>query len=160
MPPAHDQAINVRVRNDVADLANVAEIVDRVGVEAGIPTRTVVQLQVVLDEILSNIIKYAWPTGGSHEFSLGIDVREGGVEITIIDDGRPFNPLAHVAPKPAPPGRRPVPGGVGIHLVGKLVDGLEYARVDGCNRVTLTKRYNMDLPVQHLPVQQGEPNDK
>ena len=155
MPPAHEQTVNVRIRNDVTDLANVAGLVDRVSLEAGIPTRTVIELQVVLDEILSNIIKYAWPQGGSHEFSVAIDVRDGSVEITITDDGCPFNPLAQAAPKPAPAGCRPAPGGVGIHLVGKLVDGFKYARVDGRNLVTLTKRYNMDLPVQ-----QGETNDK
>jgi serine/threonine-protein kinase RsbW len=155
MATAPAQTVNVSIRNDVTDLLNVADIVDRVGVEAGIPTRTVIQLQVVLDEILSNIIKYAWPEGESHEFAVGIDVRDGGVEITITDDGRPFNPLAQTAPKSSPPGRRPAPGGVGIHLVGQLVDGFKYARVDGRNLVTLTKRYNKDLPVQ-----QGETHDK
>lgn len=155
MPSAHEQTVSVRIRNDVTDLASVTELVDRVGLEAGIPTKALIQLQVVIDEILSNIIKYAWPEGGSHEFSVAIEVRGGGVEITIVDDGRPFNPLAQAAPKPAPSGQRPAPGGVGIHLVGQLVDDFKYARIDGRNRVTLTKRYNMDLPVQ-----QGETNDK
>jgi len=79
--------------------------VDRVGLEAGIPTRALIQLQVALDEILSNIIKYAWPEGGSHEFSVAIELRDGGVEITITDDGCPFNPFAQAAPKPTPAGR-------------------------------------------------------
>lgn len=148
MPPALEQTVNVKIRNDVADLANVTETLDRVCLAAGIPARTVIQLQVALDEILSNIIKYAWPEDGSHEFLVAIKVRGDSVEIAITDDGRPFNPIAQAPPKPARPGRRPVPGGVGIHMVGQLVDGFEYVRLDGHNQVTLTKRYNRDLPEQ------------
>jgi anti-sigma regulatory factor (Ser/Thr protein kinase) len=148
MPPAPEQTVNVAIRNDVADLANVVETVDRVGAEAGIPARTVMQLQVVLDEVLSNIIKYAWPDGGSHEFCVGISVQDGGIEIKITDDGRPFNPLNQVPPAAPPPGRRPVPGGVGIHMVKQLVDGFEYVRFDGHNQITLTKRYGLNPPSQ------------
>jgi serine/threonine-protein kinase RsbW len=129
-------------------LPNVAATMDRVGADAGIPARTLMQLQVVLDEVLSNVIKYAWPDGGTHEFFVRIDVREGGIEVTITDDGRPFNPLAPSPPQPPPPGRCPRPGGVGIHIVKQLVDGFEYVRFDGRNRVILTKRYSLEPPSQ------------
>jgi anti-sigma regulatory factor (Ser/Thr protein kinase) len=145
---APEQTVKISVRNDVTDLPNVAETVDRVGADAGIPARTVMQLQVVLDEVLSNVIKYAWPDGGTHEFFVRIDVRDGGIEVTITDDGRPFNPLAQSPPQPPPPGRCPRPGGVGIHMVKQLVDGFEYVRFDGRNRVTLTKRYSLKPPSQ------------
>jgi anti-sigma regulatory factor (Ser/Thr protein kinase) len=146
MSPVHEQTVNVTIHNDVADLASVIEMVDRVGAEAGIPARAVMQLQVVLDEVLSNVIKYAWPEGGSHEFFVRLTVQDGRIEITITDDGNPFNPLAQPPPKPPPPGRRPLPGGVGIHMVRQLVDGFEYVRFDGRNQITLTKRYSLDPP--------------
>ena len=146
--PTPEQTVDISVHNDVTDLPNVAETVDRVGADAGIPARTVMQLQVVLDEVLSNVIKYAWPDGGTHEFFVRIDVREGGIEVTITDDGRPFNPLAPSPPQPPPPGRCPRPGGVGIHIVKQLVDGFEYVRFDGRNRVILTKRYSLEPPSQ------------
>ena len=146
--PTPEQTVDISVHNDVTDLPNVAETVDRVGADAGIPARTLMQLQVVLDEVLSNVIKYAWPDGGTHEFFVRIDVREGGIEVTITDDGRPFNPLAQSPPQPPPPGRYPRPGGVGIHIVKQLVDGFEYVRFDGRNRVILTKRYSLEPPSQ------------
>ena len=139
-----EQTVNVSVHNDVTDLPSVAEKVNRVGADAGIPARTVMPLQVVLDEVLSNVIKYAWPDGGTHEFFVRIDVRAVAIEVTITDDGRPFNPLA----QSPPPGRCPGPGGVGIHMVKQLVDGFEYVRFGGRNRVTLTKRYSLEPPSQ------------
>lgn len=148
MSPPPEQILNVTVRNEVADLANVTEAVERVGAAAAIPVKTVMQLQVVLDEVLSNVIKYAWPDGGTHEFYVRINVRNGGIEISITDDGRPFNPLDQPPPAPAADGGRPAPGGLGIHMVRQLVDSIEYVRFDGRNQVTLTKRYGLERPAQ------------
>jgi serine/threonine-protein kinase RsbW len=148
MSPMPEQTVTVAIRNEIADLVSVTEAVDRIGAEADIPSKTVMQLQVVLDEVLSNVIKYAWPDGGNHEFYVRINVRDGGIEVTVTDDGRPFNPLDQ--PPPAPPAgdRRPLPGGVGIHMVRQLVDSLEYVRFDGRNQVTLTKRYGLEPPLR------------
>jgi len=148
MSPAGEQTVNVTIRNEITDLATVTEAVDRIGAEVGIPSKTVMQLQVVLDEVLSNVIKYAWPDGGTHEFYVRINVQNGGIEITITDDGRPFNPLDQSPPAPAADGRRPLPGGVGIHMVRQLVDSIEYARFDGRNQVTLTKCYGLEPPLR------------
>jgi serine/threonine-protein kinase RsbW len=148
MSPARQQMVNVALRNKIADLASVTEAVDRIGAEAEIPARTVVQLQVVLDEVLSNVIKYAWPDGGTHEFRVCISVQSGGIEVTITDDGRPFNPLDQAAPAPRADGSRPLPGGVGIHMVKQLVDSIEYVRFDGRNQVILTKRYGLEPPLR------------
>ena len=148
MSSAPEQTVTVAIRNEAADLANVAEAVDRIGAEANIPSKIVMQLQVVLDEVLSNVIKYAWPPGGNHEFYVRINVENGGIEITITDDGRPFNPLDQPAPAPPPDGRRPLPGGVEIHMVRQLVDRIEYVRFDGRNQVTLTKRYGLEPPLR------------
>jgi anti-sigma regulatory factor (Ser/Thr protein kinase) len=54
-------------------------------------------------------------------------------------------------PEPLPAGRRPQPGGVGIHMIRQLVDGFEYSRAEGYNQVMLSKRYSTNL----LP-QQGQ----
>jgi len=146
MSSVPEQTVNVTIRNEIADLSSVTEAVDRVGAEAEIPAKTVMQLQVVLDEVLSNVIKYAWPDGGTHEFYVRINVRNGGIVITITDDGRPFNPLDQPPPTTPAGGGRPLPGGLGIHMVRQLVDSIEYVRFDGRNQVTLTKRYGLEPP--------------
>jgi len=142
------EPINFTIRNDLADLPTVSEMLDRVAQGAGMPTRALMQLQVALDEILSNAIKYAWPDGGSHYLRISFDVHDDAMDIAIVDDGRPFDPRAQAPSDPAAPGSRPRPGGLGIHLVRQLVDGFSYTRVDNCNRVTLTKRYTSGLSEQ------------
>jgi serine/threonine-protein kinase RsbW len=142
MPKSPGSHLDLAIRNDLAELATVTNAVDRLGEEAEIPSKALIQLQVALDETLSNIIKYAWAEGGSHELKILIAAQQGEIEVVIVDDGRPFDLRAQPPPAPPSPGREPRTGGVGIHMVRQLVDRIDYARVDGCNRVTLVKQYD------------------
>jgi serine/threonine-protein kinase RsbW len=141
MPNQLEKSVNLSIRNNVVDLTIVTKALDQFGDELEIPTEALMQLQVALDEILSNIIKYAWPEGSAHEFHLRISAHDGDIEVVIVDDGAPFDPRDHVSRALPPPGIRPPPGGVGIRMVKQLVDRIDYARIDGCNKLTLIKCY-------------------
>jgi serine/threonine-protein kinase RsbW len=128
---------HIFIRNSVTDLAVLTAAMGRVGDEHGIPEKALFQLQVALDEIVSNVIKYAWPEGGAHDIEIRITPREEGIE--IIDDGRMFDPReAPKRDKPLP-GQRPQPGGVGVQMTKQLVDRVDYARIGNRNHTTLTK---------------------
>ncbi len=135
------KSVDLSIRNKLGDLAIVTKALDRIGEDLEIPGKALMQLQVALDEVLSNIVKYAWPTGGTHELHLRISVHAGEIEVVIVDDGAPFDPRTHVPRGHPPPGIRPQPGGVGVQMVKQLVDDFDYARIEGRNQVTLTKRY-------------------
>jgi len=147
MPQPLETTVDLSIRNDVAELLAVTEALDQLGEEIGFPAKALMQLQVALDEVLSNVIKYAWADGGPHRLRVRIKALPSGIEVVITDDGLPFDPRAQPAPAPAG-GRRPRPGGVGIHLVKQLVDGFDYARIDDLNCVTLTKQCVQDRPLQ------------
>lgn len=99
------------------------------------------RFQVALDEVLSNIVKYARTAAGE---PARVEVRmrlfEGGLEIVVIDDAVAFDPLA--APRPdtsQPLETRPV-GGLGLVLVASLMDAVEYERTGDLNRLLLRRR--------------------
>lgn len=140
-PP--ESAVDLTICNDVAELVAVTDALDRVGEDIGFPPKALMQLQVALDEVLSNVIKYAWADAGPHRFRVRIEPSQSGIAVVVADDGMPFDPRAQPPPGPAG-GRRPRPGGVGIHMVRQLVDDLDYARIDGLNCLTLTKRSMLD----------------
>lgn len=146
MVPVREQAIRIAIPNQLAALPLASDTLKRFGADHGVPHKTLVELQVALDEIVSNIIKYAWPEGGSHELTVCLTAHGGAVEIEIIDDGQAFDPLSAPTPVRPPKGRRPRPGGVGIHMTRKLIDGIEYVRTDGRNHIILTKRYAGGAP--------------
>jgi anti-sigma regulatory factor (Ser/Thr protein kinase) len=147
MPALLPSTTELVIRNDIAQLAILSEAMDRIGSEHGLSSKPLSQLQVALDEMVSNVIKYAWPDGGSHEIGVRITVGGGQVEIEITDDGRAFDPLDAPAPQPPPPGLRPRPGGVGVHMVKQFMDRIEYSRMDGRNCLKMTKQCNVG--VQH-----------
>jgi anti-sigma regulatory factor (Ser/Thr protein kinase) len=131
------------IRNDVAELVLVTEALDQLGERIGFPPKALMQFQVALDEILSNVVRYAWPDGGSHTFCVRIEDRGSDLAVVVTDDGLAFDPRAQPPPGPAG-GRRPRPGGVGIQMVRQLVDGFDYARIGNLNCVTLIKRSGLD----------------
>jgi serine/threonine-protein kinase RsbW len=140
------QTTHIVIRNNMADLAALTTAMERVGAEHGMPEQSLFQLQVALDEIVSNVIKYAWPEAGAHDIEIRITARDDGVEIEIIDDGRVFDPRdAPKRDKPLP-GQRPRPGGVGVQMTKQLVDRVGYARIGNRNHTTLTKLCALGTP--------------
>jgi anti-sigma regulatory factor (Ser/Thr protein kinase) len=131
--------VELSIRNDLAGIAAVRDRLDEIASETEIPFRVLMQLQVAMDEVLSNVVKYAWPDGGTHELRVRVTVRSDRVELDVYDDGRPYDPRATPLPEPPPEGTRRRPRGVGIHMVRQLVDRFEYERIDGCNHTTLIK---------------------
>jgi anti-sigma regulatory factor (Ser/Thr protein kinase) len=132
-------AVDLMIHNDLSEIAIVRDALDRLGSELAVPVRALMQLQVALDEIVSNVVKYSWPDGSKHEFLVRITVNATGVCLDIFDDGQPFDPRRAPEPSAPPEGQRPRPGGVGIHMIKKLVDDVTYERIDGRNHTSLTK---------------------
>ncbi|HZP79080.1 MAG TPA: ATP-binding protein [Pseudolabrys sp.] len=133
------QTTHLIIRNDVTELPALTSAMERVAAEHGMPEKSLFQLQVALDEVVSNVIKYAWPEGGTHEIEIHIAARHDGVEVEIIDDGRMFDP--HDAPQRDKPqaAQRPRPGGLGLQMTKQLVDRIGYTRLGNRNHTTLTK---------------------
>ena len=112
--------------------------------QASISASVQENFQVVLDEICANVFKHAYP--GEQPGSLRLELRlerRGNppkLELTFIDQGRPFNPLAKAAPDLSLSWEdRPI-GGLGIHLVQALTDRQTYSHsIEEGNRLTLTK---------------------
>jgi len=143
MPRSAAQSVEIVIQNNMTELADLRDSLERIGAELGVPGKPLMQLQVALDEIASNVIKYGWPDGGNHELCVRITGQQDRIEVEIVDDGREFDPRLTPPAEPRP-ARRRRPGGLGIHMVKQLVDGLEYERVGGRNRTVMTKRYVSD----------------
>lgn len=130
-------AIELRIRNELSDVGTVSETLDRLAARHTLPHKALIQLQVALDEALSNIIKYAWPDGGEHEAIVEIVIQDDYVHIRIKDDGLPFDPREAVPVTTVPPDLPK--GGRGIKMMRQLVDRIDYKRTQDQNMLTLSK---------------------
>lgn len=97
-------------------------------------------VNVALDELLSNALSHG--RAGREEGLVTVDVKLEHQHLTIIlaDDGPSFDPLAQATPDTTLSIEERSIGGLGIHLVRKLMDDVAYQRRDGQNIVTLTRR--------------------
>lgn len=124
-------------------LKTIAAAVESWGSREGWGSNLIFRVNLVLDELASNIIAYGREEGRrSPDIVIEMASREDEVIIEISDDGRPFNPLCDAPPAPAiHENLETVPvGGLGIHLVKSMVDSMSYRHEDGRNRVTMTAR--------------------
>jgi serine/threonine-protein kinase RsbW len=132
----------IRIENKMTELAQVAALVDSFAAEHGLSNEVMVALNVSLDEILNNIISYAYEDAEYHGISVRLELLRQKVEVTVEDDGKPFNPLAVGISDPgAKSGTKPrAEGGAGLKFVRNLTDELTYVRRDGINQLRLAKR--------------------
>jgi serine/threonine-protein kinase RsbW len=133
------RSVAIRIRNEISELATLRAALDSLGNEMGVPAPALMQLQVALDEIASNVIKYSRPDGSDPGLLVRITAQAEKVTLKIIDDGVPFDPRDAPEPDRATANRRPHPGGRGIHMIRQLVDRIAYRRINGRNHTTLTK---------------------
>ena len=84
------------------------------------------RLDLCANELVANIISYAFDDGQRHEIALEVTAAPEGASLTVRDNGRPFNLLeapAHRQPESIEQARI---GGLGIHLVRQLSSGCRY----------------------------------
>jgi anti-sigma regulatory factor (Ser/Thr protein kinase) len=96
--------------------------------------REAFHLMMAADEACTNIIKY----GRSGDIEIKCDVEDGKVEVEIVDDGVPFDPLKAPPPDIDGPLEERKVGGLGIYFIRALTDYLRYERRGGKNVLTMT----------------------
>ncbi|HAK94106.1 MAG TPA: ATP-binding protein [Planctomycetes bacterium] len=131
------RSLHIAIGRDMADVGRANRSLEEFLESRAVDAQATFAATVVLEEILTNILKYAYEDGGPHEVRIGAEIDARELVLQIADDGRPFDILA----APAPDFDRPVEcrdaGGLGIHLVRALAQRVEYRRAGGRNVVTV-----------------------
>lgn len=96
-------------------------------------------LDVAIDEILSNVVAYAFKDGNAHEIFVTTTAEAQRLVIEISDDGAPFDPLSLPPPDLSDDIESRQVGGLGMHFVRCLLDDVGYQRLNGWNVLTLQK---------------------
>jgi serine/threonine-protein kinase RsbW len=134
-----ESRLSLVLRNELAELERLFAAVTAWCQQNSIPSEMEYPVNLALDEIVSNVIRHGWKDGGEHQIQVQVYRRGDEVCAEVEDDGLPFNPLEAPAPDVTRPlEERPV-GGLGIHLVRHIMDGLEYRRHGGKNLLIMKK---------------------
>ena len=106
------------------------------------PKKELMQIKMVLEELFINIASYAYDEkGGKATVSLALYPEENKACITLMDSGKPFNPLEHDGPDTGLALEDMPIGGLGIFYSRQKVDDMSYTYKDGRNILSLTKTF-------------------
>lgn len=129
----------IKLKNQVSELDLMAQFIEETGEELGLDMELLMNLNLVLEEMVSNIIFYAYPDGT--EGTIELAVESDGKELTffLYDYGREFDPTQKDDPDVSiNPAERDI-GGMGIFIVRNIMDKVTYQRLNGKNILTMKK---------------------
>lgn len=132
--------VSADIQRDVQALPAVMRLVEDfcASHELGAQARYAVEL--ALEEIFTNMVKYN--AAGAGAIHIALADQDPDVVVTVTDsDSARFDPFRDAVPADtsAPLSERS-PGGLGIHLVRKMMDGIEYSHQNRTSTITLRKR--------------------
>lgn len=127
------------IENQIGELSTLAEQIDDLAAQWDLAQAMTMNINLVVEEAVSNIIFYAYNNNYKHKIKISISLENKLLTIKITDDGIPFNPLEQQQPDiNLPAEERPV-GGLGIFLISHMMDELNYIRKGNQNILTLYK---------------------
>ena len=129
----------LRIKNQISELEKVAQFVEEIDEELGLSMELQMNLNLVMEEMVTNVIFYAYPEGEVADIELL--AKSDGKELTFVlsDQGKEFDPTAKEdADLDVNPADREL-GGMGIFIVKNIMNKVTYQRLEGKNLLTMTK---------------------
>jgi serine/threonine-protein kinase RsbW len=128
--------------NNIEQINSLHDFVDSIGDELNLSPALTLNLNLALEEIVSNVILYAYPSE-SNENKIFIEFARSGdlLKFIVSDYGKPFNPTTKDEPDITLEAvDRPI-GGLGIFLVKQIMDDITYYRENNMNKLVLCKSF-------------------
>ena len=130
-------SLHTEVDNVSKGIAPIVSLLNELGVDSGV----VYKIELAIDELLTNVFSYAYAPGtGKIEIEYEILESPRTLSVTIIDEGKEFNPLDSDDPDISLPSEERQIGGLGLFIVKKTMDEIKYDRKNNKNILTIKKR--------------------
>ena len=127
------------LKNSLSELDNLCEYLEDFGQKIGLSKKLIFEINLSLDELFTNIISYGFKDEDEHIIKVTITPQNEELGLHIEDDGIPFNPIDFETPDVAGSVENCNIGGLGIHIMRKLMDEICYQRCGDKNVLTLKK---------------------
>jgi acetyl-CoA synthetase len=127
------------LKNRVSELGTLPHLVEAFAKEHGVSLRVQLAVNMVLEELILNVISYAYDDDREHDIDVRLSMKDRQVRIVVEEDGREFNPTT----VPDKPTQKMTWDNIediefGLALVRMLVDSMHYARIGNRNQMVLT----------------------
>jgi serine/threonine-protein kinase RsbW len=127
------------LKSKLSELNTLCRHLEDCGNDMELPQKCLFEINLGLDELFTNIIAYGFEDDSEHQIKFSLAKDKETLVVQVEDDGIPFNPLEAADHEVSPDLDSINIGGLGIHLVKKMMDAIDYQRVKGKNRLILKK---------------------
>jgi len=131
--------LSIQLSNNRPEIRNLRNRFDIFAKDNKIPKKAIHDVQLALDEIVTNTIEYGYEDDDKHLIDIKFTFNKKSLKITIIDDANPYNILDKENPDTSLSLEDKPIGGLGIYLVKHLMTNIDYDYRDGKNHILLTK---------------------
>jgi anti-sigma regulatory factor (Ser/Thr protein kinase) len=126
-----------KIKNTFAEIESLCDEINKLAQDNSFSEQIIFCLNVCLEEMLTNIVKYGYDDEHEHEIEIFLEIDNEIITLTIIDDGHEFNPLEVEIPDVNTDIRHRQVGGIGIFLTCKMANKVTYDRKDDKNQLTV-----------------------
>ena len=127
-----------KYRSHIQEIPQIRKDLEFLDKEWAVSKSEIRQIHLIIEELFSNIIRYAFDDKKEHLIDIRLGTKDGHIEIELIDDGVPFNPLEYELEPPADPVTSDS-GGMGLTLIRAFCSHIEYHRISEKNHLIITK---------------------
>ena len=129
--------LSISFANDMQELTHLLQVVNVFLEPRELQSKLIYAVNLILEEILMNIIKYGYDDEDSHQIEVQIGVEAEEVALTVIDDGKEFNPLTIPGPDRSKSAMDRLEEGLGLQFVRHMRNAMEYRREEDKNILTI-----------------------
>mgnify|MGYP003055366185 CR=1 FL=1 len=133
------------IDNQLDEVARIALFIEELGMSLQLPAGITMSLNLAIEEAVTNIIRYGYPSNKESEIILRTSVAPGMLVTQIIDDGISFDPTAKETSDNVQSLDQQLTQGLGLFLIRRTMDKVEYHSTDNHNELILTKNIDMDF---------------
>lgn len=127
------------INNQIEELERLAIFVEEVADVLGLDPETTMNLNLALEEVVSNVILYAYPRAMGEKITIMAQKENNSLVFTITDKGKEFDPTKVEDADVTLSAEDREIGGLGIYIVKNIMNEVTYQRLDGKNILTLKK---------------------
>ena len=129
----------IELTNSLAELDRLNRTLKRFGKANGFSPKCLMEINLAIDEIFTNIVSYAFSDQKEHRITISLAATDRQIVIRVEDDGCPFDPIKAGEPDTRCPLFEREIGGLGIHIAKRIMDSLLYKREGERNVLIMEK---------------------
>ena len=133
------------IDNQLDEVTRIAQFIEELGMSLHLPASITMSINLAIEEAVTNIIRYGYPPNKEREIILRTSVAPGMLTTRIIDDGISFDPTEKEATASTQSLDQQLTQGLGLFLIRRTMDKVEYHSTNNHNELILTKNIDMNF---------------